>query len=72
MRGQKNAPKRAGNQLTYPLTYGETVEVEVSYKQMQWVAVVSVVLVGIFLLYLLFAGVKALATRGRKPAPAST
>jgi hypothetical protein len=64
-----NAPKRAGNQLTYPLAYGQTVEVEVQYSQMQWVAVVSVVLVAIFLLYLVFAGIKARASRGRKTAP---
>jgi hypothetical protein len=70
-----NAPKRAGNQLTYPLAYGQTLDVEVSYKQMQWVAVVSVVLVGIFLLYLLFAGLKAWGARKKKnsapPQPAS-
>ena len=64
-----NAPKRAGNQLTYPLAYGQTVEIEVQYSQMQWVAVVSVVLVAIFLLYLVFAGIKARASRGRKTAP---
>ena len=62
-----NAPKRAGNLLTYPLAYGQTVEVEVSYKQMQWVAVVSVVLVAIFLLYLVFAGIRARTSKGKAP-----
>lgn len=66
---ETNAPKRAGNQLTYPLAYGQTLEVEVSYKQMQWVAIVSVVLVGIFLLYLLFAGLKAMGARKKKATP---
>lgn len=59
-----NAPKREGNQLTYSLAYGQSVEVEVSYKQMQWVAMVSVALVGIFLVYLLLAGLKAMKARG--------
>lgn len=66
---ETNATRRAGNRLTYPLAYGQTLEVEVSYKQMQWVAIDSVVLVGIFLLYLLFAGLKAMRARGRKSAP---
>jgi len=64
-----NATNRTGNQLTYPLAYGETVEVEVSYKQMQWVAVVSVILVSIFLIYLLIAGLKAMQSRGKKQPP---
>ena len=59
-----NAPKRAGNQITYPLAYGQNVDIQVEYKQMQWVAMVSCVLVGIFLLYLLFAGIKAMRARG--------
>ena len=62
-----NATQRAGNKLTYPLAYGQTLDVEVEYKQMQWVAVVSVVLVGIFLLYLLFAGLKAMGSRNKAP-----
>jgi hypothetical protein len=66
-----NATKRSGNQITYPLAYGQTLDVEVEYKQMQWVAVVSVVLVGIFLLYLLFAGLKAMgAKKKNRQAPA--
>src|SRR5262245_9043896 len=67
-----NAPKRAGNQITYPLAYGQTVEIEVEYKQMQWVAVVSCVLVGIFLLYLLWAGLQAMRARGNKAAAKAT
>jgi hypothetical protein len=61
-----NATQRAGNRLTYPFRYGETLDIEVSYKQMQWVAIVSVVLVGIFLLYLIYAGIRAMA-KGKKP-----
>lgn len=68
---ETNAPQRAGNRLTYPFRYGETLDIQVSYKQIQWVAIVSVVLVAIFLLYLAFAGVKAMQARGRKP-PAAT
>jgi hypothetical protein len=64
-----NAPQRSGNRMTWPIRYGETLEMEVSYKQMQWVAIVSVVLVGIFLLYLAFAGIQALQARGRKRSP---
>jgi hypothetical protein len=67
-----NAPTRNGNVLSYPLAYGQTVEVEVSYKQMQWVAVVSVILVAIFLLYLAFAGLRAMQGRKKPPAPAAT
>lgn len=66
---ETNAPTRNGNTLTYPLAYGQSVEVEVSYKQMQWVAVVSVILVAIFLLYLLFAGIRVMQARGKKQPP---
>jgi hypothetical protein len=61
-----NAPKRTGNTLSWPLKYGETLEVQVSYRQMVWVATVSTVLVGLYLLYLIFAGLRALAARGKK------
>lgn len=64
-----NATQKSGNTITYPLKYGETVEVDVTYRQYEWVAMVSVVLVGIFLGYLLFQGIKALRAR-RKPRPA--
>ena len=64
-----NAPQRSGNEITYPLAYGKSVEIEVSYKQMQWVAVVSVVLVGIFLFYLLFAGLKVMQARKQPRSP---
>lgn len=67
-----NAPTRSGNTLSYPLAYGKTVEVEVSYKQMQWVAVVSVILVAIFLAYLGFAGLKGMQARKKPPARPKT
>ncbi len=64
-----NAPTRNGNTLSWPLRYGETVEVAVTYRQFEWVAMVSVILVAIFLGYLLFNGIKAFRARGaRKPA----
>jgi hypothetical protein len=66
---ETNATNREGNTLTYPLAYGETVEVMVSFKQMQWVAVVSVILVAIFLIYLLLAGLKGMKARGKKQPP---
>jgi hypothetical protein len=67
-----NAPTRSGNLLSYPLAYGQTVEVEVTYRQMQWVAVVSVILVAIFLGYLALAGLKAMQARKKPPARPKT
>ena len=58
-----NAPKRQGNLLTYPLAYGETIDVKVTYREWQWVSMVSVVLVAIFLGYLAFSGIKALTKK---------
>lgn len=65
-----NAPTKNGNTLTWPLAYGQTVEVEVTYRQIQWVAIVSVILVAIFLVSLLFSGLKALQGRGKAKSPA--
>lgn len=58
-----NAPKRQGNLLTYPLAYGEKLDVQVTYREWQWVSMVSVVLVAIFLGYLLFSGIRALTKK---------
>ena len=44
-----NAPKKQGNVLTYPLAYGQTVDIKVTYREWQWVSMVSTVLVAIFL-----------------------
>jgi len=66
-----NAPTKNGNTLSWPLAYGQEVEAQVSYRQIQWVAIVSVILVGIFLAYLLFSGLKAMGAKNKakKPAP---
>ncbi|MGH7725728.1 MAG: hypothetical protein ACREOU_09900 [Candidatus Eiseniibacteriota bacterium] len=60
---ETNATSRNGNTLTYPLRYGETVEVTVTYRQFEWVAMVSVVLVAIFLGYLAWNGLRAFQAR---------
>ena len=60
-----NAPKRQGNLLTWPLAYGEKLDVQVSYREWQWVSMVSVVLVTIFLGYLALAGIKHLTRKGK-------
>ena len=64
---ETNAPKRQGNMLTWPLQYGETLDVKVKYREWQWVSMVSVLLVAIFLGYLLFAGIRTLARKGKQP-----
>jgi hypothetical protein len=61
-----NAPKKAGNLLSWPLAYGQTVDAEVSFREWQWVSMVSVVLVAIFLGYLLLSGIKHLSKKGKK------
>jgi hypothetical protein len=58
---------RQGNVVSWALTYGQTVDAEVVYRQFEWVPVVSVVLVAIFLGYLLMAGIKAMKARPKKP-----
>ena len=60
-----NAPKRQGNLLTWPLAYGEKLDVQVSYREWQWVSMVSVVLVAIFLGYLALSGIKHLTRKGK-------
>ena len=65
-----NAPTRNGNTLSWPLAYGQTLEVEVTYRQVQWVAIVSVILVAIFLVSLLMSGLKAMQARGKAKSPA--
>ena len=66
-----NAPTKSGNTLTWPLAYGQEVEAEVTYQQIQWVAIVSVILVAIFLVYLLISGLRAMGAKkkAKKPAP---
>jgi hypothetical protein len=61
-----NAPKRQGNVLSYPLAYGTKLDVQVTYREWQWVSMVSVVLVAIFLGYLALSGIKHLARKGKK------
>jgi hypothetical protein len=64
-----NAPKKSGNLMTWPLAYGQTLDIHVEYREWQWVSIVSVVLVAIFLGYLAFSGIKALSKKGKaKPA----
>ena len=60
-----NAPKRQGNLLSWPLAYGQKVDVQVSYREWQWVSMVSVVLVAIFLGYLAISGIKHLTRKGK-------
>jgi len=61
-----NAPQKSGNTLTYPLAYGQTVDVQVSFREWEWVSMVSVLLVAIFLGSLLFSGIKNFAAKGKK------
>jgi hypothetical protein len=62
---------KSGNTVTYDLAYGKTVDVEVIYRQFEWVPVVSVILVAIFLGYLARAGLIALRARNAmKPSKA--
>ena len=63
---KSNAPKKEGNKLIYPLAYDSNLDVEITYREWQWVSMVSVVLVAIFLGYLLFSGLRAL-TRKKGP-----
>ena len=55
--------KKNGNTLTYALAYGTSVDVQVTYRQFDWVPVVSVLLVAIFLGYLARAGLAAMAAK---------
>jgi hypothetical protein len=58
-----------GNTLSYALAYAQTVDVQVTYREFEWVPVVSVLLVAIFLGYLTRAGLAALkARKAAKPA----
>ncbi len=66
-----NAPTKQGNTLTWPLAYGQELEAEVSYQQIQWVAIVSVILVAIFLGYLLLSGLRAMQARKKAAPPAA-
>lgn len=66
-----NAPTKNGNTLSWPLAYGQEIEAEVTYRQVQWVAIVSVILVGIFLLYLLFEGLRGMAAKKKAAPPAA-
>ena len=63
---------RNGNVVSYPLAYGQTVDAQVTFRQFEWVPVVSVILVAIFLGYLAIAGLKALQARGKKPKKPAT
>jgi len=62
-----NAPKRAGNLLTYPLAYDTNLDVQVTYREWQWVSMVSVLLVAIFLGYLALSGIKAMTRKKGAP-----
>jgi hypothetical protein len=64
-----NAPTKNGNTLSWPLAYGQEIEAEVTYRQVQWVAIVSVILVAGFLLYLVFGGLRAMGAKKKKAAP---
>lgn len=66
-----NAPTKNGNTLSWPLAYGQELEAEVTYRQVQWVAIVSVILVGIFLVYLLIGGLRAMAEKKKAAPPAA-
>ena len=66
-----NAPTKNGNTLTWPLAYGQEIAAEVSYQQVQWVAIVSVILVAIFLGYLLFSGLRAMGAKKKAAKPAA-
>lgn len=61
-----NAPKKQGNVLSWPVAYGQTLDAQVSYREWQWVSMVSVVLVAIFLGYLLFSGIKHMGKKGKQ------
>jgi len=58
--------KRGSNKLTYPLAYGQTVDVQVLFREWEWVSMVSVLLVAIFLGSLLLSGIKNFAAKGKK------
>ncbi len=61
-----NATQRSGNTLTYPLAYGKTLDVQVSFREWQWVSMVSVLLVAIFLGSLALQGLKRYGQKGKK------
>ena len=61
-----NAPQRSGNKMTWPIAYGQTIDMQVSYREWEWVSMVSVVLVALFLGSLVIAGLKRLG--GKKGA----
>jgi hypothetical protein len=48
-----NSTTRNGNTVSWPLAYGQTVDATVKYRTYEWVAMVSVVLVAIFLIYVI-------------------
>jgi hypothetical protein len=62
---------RAGNTISWPLAYGTSVDVQVTFREFEWVPVVSVILVALFLGYLALAGLKAMAARGKKTGAAA-
>jgi hypothetical protein len=65
---KSNAPQKNGNVMTWPLAYGGTLDVDVTFRQFEWVPVVSVILVLVFLVYLSLAGIKSLGQRGKSKA----
>jgi hypothetical protein len=65
VRSSRPTRQRQGNLLTYPLAYGEKLDVQVTFREWQWVSMVSVVLVAIFLGYLALSGIKHLTRKGK-------
>jgi hypothetical protein len=58
-----NAKDPKARVLTWDLRYGESVDASVTYRTYEWVAMVSVILVAIFLLYVLKEVLGALRRR---------
>ncbi|MEP7028844.1 MAG: hypothetical protein ABI960_09645 [Candidatus Eisenbacteria bacterium] len=61
-----NATQRNGNTLTYALGFGQTLDVQVAFREWQWVSMVSVLLVAIFLGSLALQGFKRFGQKGKK------
>ena len=68
---EHNAPKKQGNVLTYPLAYGQTVDIKVVYREWQWVSMVSTVLVAIFLGSLSLSAMKNFGKKKKGQQPAA-
>jgi hypothetical protein len=60
---ESNAKDPKAKVLSWDLRYGQAVDARVKYRTYEWVAMVSVVLVAIFLVYVLIESFKALRRR---------